>query len=62
MPAWLAQNWGTILALAVIAGIVVAIVVSRIRARRAGESGCGCGCGQCAMRDTCHPTSEQKKK
>ena len=64
MLDWLSQNWGSILAVAVVAGIFVAIVVARIRARRQGKSSCGCGCSQCAMSGLCHaaPTEKEEKE
>lgn len=61
MLAWLQQNWGTIVVLAVIAVIVAAIVVCRVRARRQGRSTCGCGCEQCAMRGACHSGPKKKQ-
>ncbi len=61
MLAWLQQNWGTLVVLAVVAAIVTAIVVFRVRARRQGRSTCGCGCEQCAMRGSCHPDPKEKK-
>ena len=60
MIAWLGQNWGTVLVLAVVAVVVAAIVVFRIRARRQGKSSCGCGCDYCAMRGSCHPEKQQE--
>ena len=45
MPSWL----GTTIVVAVLAVIVALIVFFRIKARRAGKSGCGCGCENCAM-------------
>ena len=62
MLAWWQQNWGTVVVVAVIAAIVCAVIVCRIRARRQGKSGCGCGCAQCAMQGTCHSNSEKKEK
>ena len=62
MLDFLQQNWGTIVVVAVIAAIVCAIVVSRIRARKQGKSTCGCGCDQCAMSGMCHSDPKAKKK
>ena len=59
MISWLQQNWGSVLVVAIVAAIVTAVVVCRIRAKRQGKSTCGCGCAHCAARDVCHP---QKKK
>ena len=58
MLKFLQQNWGTIVVVAVVAAIVCAVVVCRIRARKQGKSTCGCGCEQCAMSGICHPDSK----
>ena len=60
MLAWLQQNWGTIVVLVVLAAIVAAIVVCRVRARRQGKSTCGCGCEHCASRGACHPNKDKQ--
>jgi hypothetical protein len=60
MLAWLQQNWGTIAVLAVLAVIVGAIVICRVRARRQGKSTCGCGCEHCASRGICHIEKKEK--
>ena len=62
MLEFLQQNWGTIVVVAVLAAIVCAIVVSRIRAHKQGKSTCGCGCEQCAMSGMCHFDSKSKQK
>ncbi len=62
MLKFLQQNWGTIVVLAVLAAIVCAIIVCRIRARRQGKSTCGCGCEQCAMSGICHSKSKSKEE
>ncbi|MBQ8358005.1 MAG: FeoB-associated Cys-rich membrane protein [Clostridia bacterium] len=63
MLAWLQQNWGNIVILAVIALIVGAIVFNYIRAKKKGKNtgGCGCGCGGCSMQGMCHSQKKQKK-
>ena len=61
MLAWLSANWGNIVILGVIALVLVAIVISRIRAKRAGKGTCSCGCGGCAMQGVCHAPKEQQK-
>ena len=45
MPTWL----GTTIVAAVLVVIIGLIVFFRIKARRAGKTGCGCGCESCAM-------------
>ena len=60
MLAWLSANWGNIVILGVIALILFAIVLFRIRAKRAGKGTCSCGCGGCAMQDICHAQKEKQ--
>ena len=60
MFKWLQQNWGTILVVAIVAAVVAAVIVFRVRAHRQGRSSCGCGCGQCAMRGACHSAPKKK--
>ena len=62
MIPWLQANWGTLLALLVIAGVVAAIVVFRVRAHRQGRSSCGCGCDHCTARGVCHADNEKKRE
>ena len=62
MLKFLQQNWGTIVVVAVLAAIVAAIIVCRIRARKQGKSTCGCGCEQCAMSEICHDRSKANEK
>lgn len=62
MLDFLKQNWGTIAVVAVLAAIVAAIIVCRIRARKKGKSTCGCGCEQCAMSGICHSRSTSKQE
>ena len=59
MLAWLAENWGNIVILSVVALILGAVVISLVRAKRKGKSTCACGCGQCAMQGICR---SQKQK
>ena len=44
MPSWL----GTSIVLAVVAGLIGAVLFFQIRAKRQGKSGCSCGCEHCA--------------
>ncbi len=48
MFAWLAANFGWLLVLAALVGIVTLIVVRMIKDRRAGKSSCGGNCAGCA--------------
>ena len=51
---WLSANLATVLICLVLSGVVTAVVVHLIRAKKRGESSCGCGCGSCPMSDSCH--------
>ncbi len=59
MAEWLAANVGTIIISLILAGIVVAVIASKIREKKAGKSSCGCGCANCAMHGTCHETRKK---
>ena len=59
MLAWLSENIGTILIVAVLLAIVAAIVVKLARDKKQGKSTCGCSCpgchgGSCGGRSGCH--------
>lgn len=54
MLNFLAENYGTIIAALVVAGIVTASVITLIRNKKKGKSTCGCGCENCAMKGQCH--------
>ena len=62
MLEWLSQNWGNIVIIGVVAAIVAAVVITRIRAKKQGKSTCGCGCSQCAMQGMCHTDGKKKEK
>lgn len=50
MLTWLQGNWGTILISTLLIGIVAAIVLHMVNAKKAGKTSCGCGgscCGGC---------------
>lgn len=38
----------------VIAGAVAAVIIKKIKDKKAGKSGCGCGCSGCALKGKCH--------
>lgn len=60
MLEWLAENIGTILITAGLIVIVVLIIRSIVRDKKAGISSCGAkcgGCGACAMAGKCHGSS-----
>lgn len=54
MFIWLQQNLATIIVALIILAIVAAIIIVRIRDKKAGKSSCSCGCSGCAMKDSCH--------
>jgi len=60
MPAWLAENVGTIAVGALLIVIFGAIVMKLIKNKKEGKSSCGCGCSDCAMRGQCHPAKKEK--
>ncbi|MBR3893872.1 MAG: FeoB-associated Cys-rich membrane protein [Clostridia bacterium] len=60
MPAWLAENLGTIVVSAILIVIFGAIVARLIKNKKEGKSSCSCGCSDCAMREQCHPEKKEK--
>ncbi len=58
MLTWLQMNGGTIAVGVVLLTLLAVIFRHVIKEKKRG--GCGCGCGSCAMRDRCHPNSEEK--
>ena len=55
MAAFLSENWGNIVVLAVVFAVAAVMVVSMVRRKKAGKSGCSCGCGDCPSKGICHP-------
>ena len=55
MAAFLSENWGNIIVLAVVFAVAAVMVVNMARRKKAGKSGCGCGCGDCPSKGICHP-------
>ena len=60
MPAWLAENVGTIVVGALLLVIFGAIVMKLIKNKKEGKTSCGCGCSGCAMREQCHPKKKEE--
>ena len=60
MLAFLAQNAGTIVVLAILIAVLTAIVVKFIRDKKNGKGLCSCGCSGCASRDICHAQKTEK--
>lgn len=56
MFQWIASNIWTIIICAVLIGIIIAIVISMVKKKKAGKSMvCSCGsCKGCPMSGSCH--------
>ena len=54
MLEWLSQNWGTLVAGAVVLAIVAAVVIKIVRDKRQHKGGCSCGCAGCPGAGVCH--------
>ena len=52
MLAFLSENWGNILVLALVAASVAGVLLNMHRKK---TSGCGCGCDCCPSNGICHP-------
>lgn len=48
------MNWQSVVVLAAVAALFIAVVVGEILKRRNGKASCACGCEGCAMKDSCH--------
>ena len=48
------MNIQTIIVGGIVLAVFLAIVITGIRNRIKGKSGCSCGCDACAMKDSCH--------
>lgn len=64
MLSWIGFNFGWLLVLAALTGIVTWIVVRMVKDKKAGKSSCGCNCAGCA--GCCYaakcPTAQKKPK
>lgn len=54
MLQWLENNWGTLVVSIVLILMVLLVVRTMIRDRRAGKSACGNTCAGCALAGKCH--------
>lgn len=54
MVAWIAENWLTLVVLAVVAAVVALAAISLLRDKKKGKSSCGGNCSACALGGTCH--------
>ena len=57
MFQWIAENAGTILVSALLAGLVIFILVRLRRDKKKGKCSCGGNCGCCPMAGSCHKPS-----
>lgn len=48
------MNWQTMVVMALILGILAAIIVRGIWKRKNGKATCSCGCTDCALKGSCH--------
>ena len=53
MISWLAANWGNILVILIVTGLLALAVFAMVRDKKKGKSSCGCGCAGCALADKC---------
>lgn len=53
MLDWLSENWGSIIALAVVILLVVLALRSIIKDKKSGKSLCGGNCGACGACKAC---------
>ena len=56
MLKFLAENWGSITVLLIVAGAAVFAVVKMYSDKKKGKSSCGCGCKGCPSAQMCHKT------
>lgn len=49
------MNAPTIIIVAIIAVVFIAIIANSVRNKKKGKGGCGCGCDGCANSEFCHP-------
>ncbi|MBE6703374.1 MAG: FeoB-associated Cys-rich membrane protein [Ruminococcaceae bacterium] len=53
--AWLQQNWGNILVIAMLVTLMAVLVYTMIRSKRKNKrNGCCGGCSGCALQGKCH--------
>lgn len=51
---WLANNWGTLVAIGVVALLIAGAIFALVRDKKRGKCSCGCNCSACAMKGACH--------
>ncbi len=55
------DNAATIIVTLILAAVVAAALIKIIKNKKSGKSSCGCGCSGCAMKNSCHSGSKEKK-
>ena len=54
MIDWIVDNAANIIVIMIVAAVVLLVIRSMIKDKKAGKSSCGCGCSNCAMAGKCH--------
>ena len=62
MLAFLKANYLTILIILVLVAIVVGIICSIVKDKKAGRNTCGAHCAHCANAGCCHQQPKKKKR
>lgn len=62
MLAFLKANYLTILIILVLVAIVVGIICSIVKDKKAGRNTCGAYCAHCANAGCCHQQPKKKKR
>ncbi len=62
MLAFLKANYLTILIILVLVAIVVGIICSIVKDKKAGRNPCGATCAHCANAGCCHQQPKKKKR
>ena len=62
MLSFLADNWGSITVLLIVAVAVVFVIAKMISDRKKGRSSCGCGCENCPSAGMCHSKTNTNRK
>jgi len=58
MIDWIVDNAANIIVIMIVAAVVLLVIRSMIKDKKAGKSSCGCGCSNCAMAGKCHSQSK----
>ena len=60
MLQFLSDNWGTLLAAAIVVAAVVLVIVKMTGDRRKGRNACACGCAGCPSAGACRGCRHEK--